>query len=1429
MKTRMMRRLIAFSLAGVMLMSLLASVTLLSDAYSADEYATMAVATYGEDEGYGYRTDYPYESEYDYDRSGYSPCDDTYGFEHGCYEPGYDNYDVEYSYCESGYDDTGFGCDYYRSEYYYYDYPYEPEDESYASADGSDDEAYQGEYGGSNYYGRAYAGYDSEDEYKSEIYGNLEYEKLGIKPFITIPPYTAVTFRDYTTEGVLITQFHTSTVGVAPYIGVSIGGMQPEHWELHRWGIIYSILNLDDGPVHRVYEFWYYTFPADYVLMHRLPDSVCLVDEVWHMLPTFRIDLIPIPPILTGTVTCEDTGRPIPDVRIDLFDGDGALITYRITDENGFFDFGEVPIGNLEVVMDYNTIPPGYETDMSQVRRPLTTSPGGVYEEHYLINPLIPPTLTKTVSYLNGEEYDGEAVDVGDEVTYVLTVYNPNPRTIRDFLVRDILPEGLALNADSVEVSPATALVNNTSTGNTVEVVLDLPAGNTTITFTATVTLAAYEYIENVAILYGPPANGGNRPEVDRDPEVIPVVEVDPPTLVKAIAYVNGEAHTGEAVYVGDIITYVLTVNNPNRRPLYDFLVRDLLPGEVRLDVESVTVHLASSLVYNNTAGNMVEVILNLPSGNTTITFSGVVTEEAYDIILNTAILYGPPGEDEPREEVDRDNEEVPVAEVISPSLVKTATHVNGVVYTGDPVDVGDRITYVLTVSNPNRRVLNDFLVRDELPDCLALQVGSVAVNPANALVYNQSADNTVEVILNLSPGDTTITFTAVVTAEAYEEIINIAILYGPPEEDGNRNEVDNDDERVPVVELGNPTITKTATYVNGEAYAGEAVDVGDVITYILTVNNPNQRILHDFLVRDVLPSCLALDVDSVVVNPEGAYVYNLSADNTVAVILNLPPGATTVTFTATVTAEAYQQIINVATIYGPPGDDGNREEVDDDDERVPVEELIDPTLEKTATHVNGEAYEGESVDIGDVITYVLTINNPNHRYQNNFMVRDVLPIGLALQADSIVVYPEGALVYDNSADNTVEVILNLPPGDTTITFTAVVTESAYEEIINVATIYGPPGDDGNRDEVDDDTEEVPVVESEPPTITKAVTHVNGTAYTGAAVVVGDVIAYVLTVNNPNRRTLYNFLVRDALPNGLALELNSIMVQPAASLGSDNSAGNTVEVILNLPSGDTTITFSAVVTAAAEDYEEIVNVAILYGPPEDDGEREQVDEDEEVVDVDVEEVALLPPTLTKSASYAGDRVQAGDVITYTLTVNNPNTVVLENFVVIDALPATLALNVASVNVNPADALVVNTTEGNTVRAILNLPAGNTIITFTAVVTDATEERIINVARLYDPEGPVDEDDVTVELVPPGGGGDNQEQPPATPPIPPAQPTPPGGPQTGDTANLILWILLTSFGLVVFTVIATRRRVVRLYNKRVDSLTDEMVHYVQDKL
>jgi|GEM_PF-3110507 len=141
------------------------------------------------------------------------------------------------------------------------------------------------------------------------------------------------------------------------------------------------------------------------------------------------------PPTLTGTVTCEDTGRPIPGVRVYLYDDEGNQIDYRVTDENGFFDFGEVPVGDLEVRIDVDTIPEGYVVT-DGYNRTVTTVPGGVYEEDFFARP------SSTVQYLR-KTPDRTAVRIGEAINWTLRgFHNYTGETATDFTIVDIPGRG---------------------------------------------------------------------------------------------------------------------------------------------------------------------------------------------------------------------------------------------------------------------------------------------------------------------------------------------------------------------------------------------------------------------------------------------------------------------------------------------------------------------------------------------------------------------------------------------------------------------------------------------------------------------------------------------------------------------------------------------------------------------------------------------------------------------------------------------------------------------------------------------------------------------------------------------------------------------------------------------------------------------------
>ena len=406
-----------------------------------------------------------------------------------------------------------------------------------------------------------------------------EVSNIGIEPRLTLPPSGPGVRRvDYTTNQEKEPQFFWTFAEDLPYLSIYIGELIPENWELSHWSVHYHIVGV--GPFEPIYDTW----PANNILRHVMSDEIDFETGAWLMMPTFQLFFTPIPPTLTGTVTCvtcpeDEPGLPMEGVSIHLHyvcEEEGDVVRTEITDADGFFDFGQVPFGELELVKEYETVPEGHLSIEPRSIELVTATPGGEYEEHFFVECKEPPTSTKSIIYVNDEPYEGHVVVEGDVITYRLRVHNPNPRPWSDFLVVDVLPAGLTLVGE-VQVTPESALVEDNSTEAGVNVVIDLPAGpgNVDITFTAMVydvSLAVDGVFVNVATLYGPPEEGGERPPIDDCDAEIPA---RPPgvSLEKLVS--------SPIVDPGGNLTYTLIVRNTGGAVLTNVVVTDELPVQL--------------------------------------------------------------------------------------------------------------------------------------------------------------------------------------------------------------------------------------------------------------------------------------------------------------------------------------------------------------------------------------------------------------------------------------------------------------------------------------------------------------------------------------------------------------------------------------------------------------------------------------------------------------------------------------------------------------------------------------------------------------------------------------------------------------------------------------------------------------------------------
>ncbi|MCL1991064.1 MAG: isopeptide-forming domain-containing fimbrial protein, partial [Defluviitaleaceae bacterium] len=997
------------------------------------------------------------------------------------------------------------------------------------------------------------------------------------------------------------------------------------------------------------------------------------------------------------------------------------------------------------------------------------------------VPPLDPPTLEKSA--------DVAFQEVGGEVTYTITVNNPNDVVLPGaFDVVDVLDLSLvAFIPGSVQIngSPASTGWDYTFNGLTGElrVTFDsLAVGDTAITFRVEVLPAAEgSDIPNVAIL--------ETPEEEIPSEEV-IVRVPQLSLIKRV---NGQNEI--VAQVGDTLIYTIEVNNESPFDVFGYQVVDdlnhllayidVIPQSISVN----TVHATAAFIEGLLIVDFDQLYAN---ETVTITFRATVLEAAAgrSDLQNVAFLYSliidednnierdPAGQPTRGSQIDDDDAIVHVSDL---TLIKW---VNG----SDEalVNVGETLMYTITVRNNSAFSVVNHRVVDDLNHLFAyidVHANSVLVNGVSLPGAMSNGVLTVN-IAYLAPGNTyTITFTATVLAEAPgDTFVNVAVLY-----DEDDRPVDEDDAAVQVPKLS------LVKHVNGVDLWTAYVD--EVLTYSIYVTNESPFNVFDHEVVDDLTHLLtyiAVDANSIVV--ESHYPASHAFTNGVLTV-NFPQlvadEVAVITFNATVLEAAAGRIdlVNVAHLYGPPTD-GNgglldpegitpegRRRLDYDDATIQTPVL---TLEKVVNGVDDVIAEA-----GEVLTYTITVTNESEFSAfNHRVVDDLNPLLAYLQVD-----PESITVTSNNdatvtfANGVLTVhFAELDAGEVaTIEFDATVLEAAEGRVlVNVAVLYGPPGEE--------EDDEVPIDEDEADVLVPGLSVeklVNGE--TSVFATVGETLTYTIAVTNYGPVHVLDHVLIDDLSHLAAyLDIDTTSLVISRDQVAYAFEGHVLTVHFpELASQEVVlITFTATVLASAEGTA-FINTAVLYGPPsEETGERPVVDEDDATVEVPLVSLGKLVNGVDSTIA------SVGDILNYTITVTNESPFDVFDYQVVDDLRHLLSLigvDANSIAVESNSAAVATFVNGILTVDFSELAAFEAAtITFRVRVLEAAEGTIFaNVAALYGPldeagERPfIEEDDATVE-VPEVPGPTTPTDPTQPPTLPPTDPTDPTEPPTDPT-------------------------------------------------
>ena len=580
-------------------------------------------------------------------------------------------------------------------------------------------------------------------------------------------------------------------------------------------------------------------------------------------------------------------------------------------------------------------------------------------------------------------------------------------------------------------------------------------------------------------------------------------------------------------------------------------------------------------------------------------------------------------------------------------TVEKTVTGMSGETVNGKRMaKPNDTLTYTITVTNTGNTERNDVTVTD------TFMVGETT----GELTFTDSQDDGYSIARNETTGAYTITIDSLGAAESESDSITITATYKVTADDAGKTitntavasdgdeDPDNDpkDETTTTVEKPSFTVDKTAGV--------ESVKVGERINYTVTITNTGNVDLTGIVVED---DKWAAGEEITVTIGESTRTYIVSQDGNVTLEETLPvKGVAEITYSYVTQDNDQGKLTNTVTV------DPEQTDPQTDTETTTVTEADNPAISitKTASVKGLELKEGDTVDVGDTITYTLKVENTGNTSFDTVTVTDTM-------------WTSGKVTQITQKIGDTEYLTNLPengiwtivprvtddptfdPGETwtcTYTYTVRDGDTTIENTATVSTTDGGP--DGS------DTITIPVTGYDL-SIDKVLTSVNGDPYQeGSKVRPGDVLTYTINVTNNNEETVTSFTVSDNLWQENQVETITIGAATADVTGGSYLFQGT------LYQGDTwTCTYDYTVP---EDVASVSNTAVIDLPGDNDPD------DTVTVEVEPDAPGLkVEKSLSQvnGSDYTVGKVSVGDKLTYTIQVTNTGNTTLSGVTVEDSL------------------------------------------------------------------------------------------------------------------------------------------------------------------
>lgn len=350
-----------------------------------------------------------------------------------------------------------------------------------------------------------------------------------------------------------------------------------------------------------------------------------------------------------------------------------------------------------------------------------------------------------------------------------------------------------------------------------------------------------------------------------------------PNVKIQKLQAVAGGNATIENIKVAanDVVTYTIVLTNEGNGAAKNLVVTDKVPAGLELVVGSLSDDYPVTISED---GMITWTISRLEAGaQTSVSFQAKVPyvdeDQVWKNVATVVYDNNPDNPDTPEDPKNPENSNEVEAEGLTPEVAINKTQkVNDGKATKEvqTVNAGDKVTYILTVTNNGEAEALKLTINDKVPTGLELVAGSV--QGADAFVIGE--DGTIEwTLANLAVGASAeVSFAVKVPAVVKETSwINVAtVVYdNNPDNPDDPNEPDTPvksneveiKEFTPSVEISKAQKVNLALFATEEK---QVVRAGDTVTYIIKVTNTGKGQAQDLVITDEVPAGLILDASSI-------------------------------------------------------------------------------------------------------------------------------------------------------------------------------------------------------------------------------------------------------------------------------------------------------------------------------------------------------------------------------------------------------------------------------------------------------------------------------------------------------------------------------------------------------------------------------------